>query len=92
MPRYFFDVHDGIHVIDDVGQDFSDLEAAKAEGIRIAGGFATRPDMLGEDGGAVFVVIRDAPDSVVLSVRLVFNVELPWKRRQRAPVTPVTNS
>lgn len=92
MPRFFFDVHDGINVIDDVGQDLPDLEAAKAEGIRIAGGFATRSAMLCEGGGALLVAIRDGPDSVALNVRLVFNVEQPWKQRQRAPVTLVTES
>ncbi|TXN19964.1 hypothetical protein [Methylobacterium sp. WL9] len=88
MPHYFFDIHDGIHVHDNEGKELPDLEAAKAEAIRLAGGFATRPAMLGEDGGAMVVVIRDAPDSVVLNVRLVFNVEEPWRQRQRVPVAP----
>ncbi|TXN21783.1 hypothetical protein [Methylobacterium sp. WL9] len=88
MPHYFFDIHDGIHVIDEIGQDLPGLEAAKAEAIRVAGGFATRPAMMGGDGGALIVVIRDGPDSVVVNVRLVFNIEQPPKQRERVPVTP----
>ncbi len=85
MPHYFFDIHDGIHVTDNEGQELANLEAAKAEGIRIAGGFATRPTMLGGDGGAVNVVVRTAPDVTVMIVRLVFNVEtLPAAERRRA--------
>jgi hypothetical protein len=79
MIRYFFDIHDGIHVTDNEGRMLADLEAAKAEGIRIAGGFATRPTMLGGDGGAVNVIVRTAPDVTAMTIRLVFNVEVPRK-------------
>ncbi|GEO99900.1 DUF6894 family protein [Methylobacterium haplocladii] len=85
MPRYFFDVHDGVDAIDDAGQDLPDLPAAEAEAVRIAGNFATRPAMLGAEGGALVVVVRNAPDCVALKVRLVFNIDKPWKR-QRVPV------
>ncbi|MET0259360.1 MAG: hypothetical protein ABW179_12355 [Methylobacterium sp.] len=77
MPRYFFDIHDGIHVTDDVGRDLPDLEAAKAQAIQMAGGFATRPAILGDDGGALNVVVRTAPDVIAMTIRLVFNVEIP---------------
>lgn len=75
MPHYFFDVHDGIDVVDEVGQDLPDIDAAKREAIRIAGDFASDPRMLGEDGGALVIVIRDAPDVPVLTVRLAFSIK-----------------
>ena len=31
MPRYFFDVHDGKHMIDDVGVGLADADAARRQ-------------------------------------------------------------
>ncbi|WP_438617093.1 DUF6894 family protein [Methylobacterium brachythecii] len=70
-------MHDGIHVTDSLGQRLPDLEAAKMEAVQIAGLFALRPSMVGGNGGAVVVVIRYAPDSVVMTVRMAFNIDAP---------------
>ncbi|GLS44453.1 DUF6894 family protein [Methylobacterium brachythecii] len=82
MPYFFFDIHDGIHVTDSVGQRLPDLEAAKMEAVRIAGSFATRPSMMGSSGGAVVVVIRSSPNTVVMTVRMAFNIESPKSPRE----------
>lgn len=74
MPRYFFDVHDGVQILDDVGQPFPDIATAKLEAMRIAAGFVCRPSHA-DEGGAVVIAIRDAPDSVLATVRLGFVVE-----------------
>ncbi|MBB3904769.1 hypothetical protein GGR33_004292 [Methylobacterium brachythecii] len=47
------------------------------EAVQIAGLFALRPSMVGGNGGAVVVVIRYAPDSVVMTVRMAFNIDAP---------------
>ena len=31
MPRYFFDVHDGKHTVDDVGVELADADAAREQ-------------------------------------------------------------
>ena len=77
MPHYYFDIHDGIHITDSLGQTLPDLEAAKTEATRIASGFAARTAMLGSDGGALNVITWTAPGVVVMKVRLVFNIEIP---------------
>ncbi|MFF8802025.1 MULTISPECIES: DUF6894 family protein [unclassified Methylobacterium] len=74
MPLYFFDVHDGVEIMDDVGQSFPDIVAAKLEAMRIAAGFVSRPNHA-DEGGAVVIAIRDAPDSILATVRLGFVVE-----------------
>ncbi len=37
MPRYFFNIHDGIDVEDTEGMDLPDLRAARVEAVRHAG-------------------------------------------------------
>lgn len=75
MPRYFFDIHDGIIVNDTVGLEMPDLDAAHDHGMKIVSEYAAKPGMIGVDGGVIVVVIRNAPDSVLMKLRLVFNVE-----------------
>lgn len=81
MPHYYFDIHDGIHVIDDVGQDLPDLEVAKGEAMKIAAGIAGTSKALAENGCALTVVVRTAPDETVITVRLVFNIEAAQDRQ-----------
>ena len=37
MPRYFFDVHDSLSMIDVDGTELPDLEAARHEAVRLVG-------------------------------------------------------
>ena len=74
MPRYFFDVDDGVHVRDDIGQDCPSPEAAQAQAIQIACAYAVRPETTKADGGACLVNVRDGAGSRVLTARLVFSV------------------
>lgn len=75
MPRYFFDVHDGVQIMDDVGTPCPDLDAAKREAMRIAADFVARPRRGDDEGGAVVISVRDAPGGVRATVRLGFVVE-----------------
>lgn len=74
MPRYFFDVHDGIHVIDDVGQDLDGIAAAKKVAWRRAVAYVAEPKLLERHGGNLVVVIRDDTRSVRLTMRLNFSI------------------
>lgn len=74
MPRYFFDIHDEVVVIDTTGRDLPDRAAARAEALARGSAFAADPVKLG-GSGVVVVTVRDAPDSVVLRLRLVCQIE-----------------
>ena len=75
MPRYFFDIHDGIHVIDHVGQEMADIAAAKAAAIRHATAYVADPKMLEEEGGMLVIVVRSDPDTALCTFRLSFNIK-----------------
>jgi hypothetical protein len=38
MPRYYFHIHDGMSLPDKEGTEIADLDAAKAEAIKLAAG------------------------------------------------------
>jgi hypothetical protein len=49
MARYFFNLHDGISLPDDVGTEHSDIESARTEAIeavaeRLKGAMLKKPD------------------------------------------------
>ncbi|MCE4225264.1 hypothetical protein HCU64_16030 [Methylobacterium sp. C25] len=77
MPRYFFDIHDGMDAIDNEGLELPDLETAQGEAVLAASNYVVSPKTLSEKGGAVIVVVRDGPDNVVMTARLVFDVVVP---------------
>lgn len=76
MPRYFFDVQDGCHHIDELGRDLPDFESAKAEAMRVATEFAASPRMLANDGGALIVIMRDERNDMVMTARLALSLEI----------------
>lgn len=76
MPRYYFDIDDSVSISDETGQDFADIAAARAEAFRRAAVYAGDPANL-KKSGVIVVTVRDAPDSVVLRVRLICQVEDP---------------
>lgn len=69
MPRYFFDIKDGVDVRDDVGIDLADMTAARAHAIRRTADFVSHLDNDG-DGGYLIVTIRDESQTL-LKIRLV---------------------
>ncbi|GJE55424.1 MULTISPECIES: DUF6894 family protein [Methylobacterium] len=74
MPRYYFDIDDSISIHDEQGQDFSDSAAAQAEAFRRAAVYGGDPANL-EKSGVIVVTVRDGPDSVVVRVRLICQVD-----------------
>ncbi|MGW5961026.1 MULTISPECIES: DUF6894 family protein [Methylorubrum] len=75
MPRYFFDIHDGISVLDNHGRYLKDICEAKSDAMRIASIYATKPEMIGLSGGAIVINIRSADGSEVATVRLIFTID-----------------
>lgn len=51
MTRYFFDVYDGKHFVDDVGTELSNLRAVRLEALGVASDLLRGlPEEFGQDG------------------------------------------
>lgn len=80
MAQYFFDLHDGEFVIDEVGVECADIDAVRRQAKR------TLPelerDILPEDGDqhTIRVVARDREDKVVYTATLIFNGQVTRSR------------
>lgn len=74
LPRYFFDIADEAVVIDASGRELADPTAARAEALARAADYAADPAKLG-GSGILVVTVREAPDTVLMRLRLVCQVE-----------------
>jgi hypothetical protein len=74
VPRFFFDIHDGDVLRDDVGHDFPDLKAVRAETQRALSGLvATKP--LDASAIQVRVDVRDESGKRVVTASLLAVIE-----------------
>ncbi|WP_336492312.1 DUF6894 family protein [Methylobacterium nigriterrae] len=74
MPRFFFDIHDGDVLRDDVGHDCPDLQAVRAETQRALGGLvAAKP--LDANAIQVRVDVRDDSGKRVVTASLLAVIE-----------------
>jgi hypothetical protein len=73
MPRYFFDIHDDIEIIDQEGQELPNLRAARSKAAMALAEAAK--DELPDNGPAkdLTVIVRDEAGKVVLTTRLSFS-------------------
>jgi hypothetical protein len=72
VPRFFFDIHDDIDLIDNVGMDFPNLVAARSQAALALSEFA-KEALPGNGPDKQFTVtIRDEHGKVVLTCTLVF--------------------
>ena len=74
MPRYFFDIHDGAEIRDEIGREIEHPALVRREALRVATALAAEE---GEDESACSLVltVRDEAGGDVLSVRLVCRVQ-----------------
>lgn len=74
MPRYFFDMHDGAEIRDEIGREIDHPALVRREALRVATALAAEE---GEDGNqcSLELTVRDEGGARVLSVRLVCQVE-----------------
>ena len=76
LPRFFFDVHDGKIVIDDVGMELPGFEACREEARRIA--FSLASDItLKRDAVQLRVNVRDHLGLRIYTGTLMFLIEAP---------------
>lgn len=72
MPRYFFDIHDGQHELDEEGTECATLEVARQNAKRILPDIA-REAVAGEDDRHVYtVLVTDEDHHPVYSATLFF--------------------
>jgi hypothetical protein len=70
MPRYYFDIHDGIvPVRDELGLQLDGVEAAQREAVRAL------PELAKDTQNNVVVEVRDEADNLVLRATLSIWVE-----------------
>ena len=75
MPRFYFDIADGPETgIDDVGLEFPNLEAARANALAALGEIA-RDELPDGDRRDFQISIRDEGGQVVLKATLALRVE-----------------
>jgi hypothetical protein len=82
MARYFFNLHDGIHLADNVGSEHPDLQSARSEAVetiaeRLKGSMLAETDVLGwimnvtdEDGFTVIVLSFSAAVQIIDQVSM----------------------
>jgi hypothetical protein len=73
MARYYFDIHDGQHLVrDDVGTECSDPDAIRAEAMTALPAIAR--DTIPKDGDrqALTVIVRNARNLTVFTATLTF--------------------
>lgn len=75
MPTYYFDVADGVSVVDDTGADLPDDEAARRHAIRISGDMMRSADIARWRGDEWTVHVRDEDDRIVYT--LAFRANAP---------------
>jgi hypothetical protein len=81
VPRYFFDTHDGEHLIpDDTGQELDGLEDAKATAQKALLNMA-KDKLSGGDQRVFMVTVRDNADEVMRAA-LAMRVEYSAKAQE----------
>jgi hypothetical protein len=68
MPRYFFDVHDGVHDIDALGTDLAGIDEARTEAAQMAGRLLADDAKKFWSGHEWTVSVRDESGLVLFSL------------------------
>ena len=72
MPRYFFDVHDGVHTRDDVGVECEDLQSVAMAAKRMLPAVAKDEVPKGSELQSVTVLVTDEDGKPVYSAALTY--------------------
>lgn len=75
MPRYFFDVHDGSLIRDEIGRVLDEDEATlRSEALKVAANLM-RAEAEDAEETALLLAVRDEEDHTALKVRVICQVE-----------------
>lgn len=73
MPRYFFHIEDGVHVVDREGLELADLKAAQAEAMRASGGMLQDHDPF-TASSSWLMAVTDEADQLLFTMRYAVDV------------------
>lgn len=73
MPRYFFDIDDHKHDVDDEGTELADDDEARIQAVIFAGDYLRDHPGMVWDGTRFSVAVRDEGDAVLLNVIVTAN-------------------
>ena len=76
MPRYFFDIHDGIEFRDDIGRQLEGGDILRLEALRVATTLLAAESAESREMTLVLTV-RDESGGTAMRIRLVCQVEEP---------------
>ncbi len=74
MPRYFFDIHDGADLRDEIGREISDPLVLRREALRVMTSLMAAEAEDSQDCTLVLTV-RNETDDVVMTIRLVCQMD-----------------
>ncbi len=74
MPRYFFDIHDGVDLRDEVGREIGDPLALRREALRVMTSLMAAEAEDSQDSTLVLAVRNETGD-VVMTIRLVCQID-----------------
>ncbi|PXW49861.1 hypothetical protein [Methylobacterium sp. B4] len=74
MPRYFFDIDDGVELRDEIGRELESGAILRAEALQVAAALVTAEAQDAKETTLVLTV-RDEAGATPLKVRLVNQVE-----------------
>ncbi|GAB6843585.1 hypothetical protein HNR00_001110 [Methylorubrum rhodinum] len=74
MPRYFFDIHDGVALSDEVGREIGDPLALRREALRVMTSLMAAEAEDSQDCTLVLAVRNETGDDV-MTIRLVCQID-----------------
>ena len=68
MPRYFFDIDNHDHYVDEEGTELPSADDARVQAVIFAGDYLRENPGLVRDGGHLGVAVRDHSGTILLNV------------------------
>ena len=76
MARYFFNMHNDISVIDDIGSEHADLDSVRAEAVEAVQEVSKGPLLSKGNLDAYVIHVTDALGATVLILSMTANVQV----------------
>lgn len=74
MPRYFFDIHDGVDLRDEVGREIGDPLVLRREALRVMTSLMAAEAEDSQDSTLVLTVRNETGDGI-MTIRLVCQID-----------------
>jgi hypothetical protein len=87
MPRYFFDIHDGVHDVDNEGTELHGIDEARRQAAKMAGRLLSDNAQKFWSGDEWKITVRDERDLVLFTL-IFLAVDAPATSRNRSSEAP----